>query len=236
MRRSTSVGRRVFVTVHSTLRLPATNHLTPSLVFTSMRQLPSSLALLCLLAVSFLPRIARAQAEQLPPLAPTEAWEARQNWQDIPSLAGRFTVTAPGEFREKVDTIETAVGQLVYHTLYLVVSADTSDNSVYMLSYTDYPEGSLHEDSTETVTELLDVSRDAAVETVRGELRFDTEVAKQGHPGRYWRIDYLNGRAGVRTQAFVVGRRYYAIQTVSRYATGINPSTERFFRSLRFYD
>ncbi len=201
-----------------------------------MRYIVPYFTLFCSLALPCLPRIAQAQAEQLPPLSPTEAWEARQNWPEIPSFEGRFTIAAPGEFLEKVDTIETAVGQLVYHTLYLVVEADTSDNSVYMLSYTDYPEGSLHEDSTELVTELLDVSRDAAVESVRGELRFDTEVAKQGHPGRYWRIDYLNGRAGVRTQAFVVGRRYYAIQTVSRYATGINPSTERFFRSLRFYD
>jgi hypothetical protein len=158
-----------------------------------------------------------------------------RTWQTHQDYEGRFTVQVPAAFRTKVDTIATAVGPLVYHTYFLQAPVDTAENELYMLSYVDYPAGTIHHDSTDLLTEFFAETIETARKTVRGEVRFSTEVQLRGYPGRYWRIDYLNGRAGIRTQAFVVRNRYYTIQTISRRETGINRSTDRYFDSFRVF-
>ncbi|MEL6143135.1 MAG: hypothetical protein AAFU67_16155, partial [Bacteroidota bacterium] len=147
-------------------------------------------------------------------------------------LDGRFRVSIPADWEHHIDTISTPIGEQAYHTFYLQSPSDTADNVIYMLSYVDYPSDALHHDSLTLVKELLDVTIEEAEENLRGEVLFDTERERNGYPGRYWRIDYLNGRASIRTQAFVVGNRYYALQTVSKNALGVNQSTDRFFDSL----
>lgn len=189
--------------------------------------------IICSLLVTlwFLPNYSFAQPE----FSPARSWEMGQTWEPYQDYEGRFTVTVPAAFRQKADTITTAVGPLVYHTYFLQAPVDTAENELYMLSYVDYPAGTLHHDSTELLQEFFAATIETARKTVRGEVRFDTEVNLRGYPGRYWRIDYLNGRAGVRTKAFVVGSRYYTIQTISRRESGINRSTDRYFDSFRVF-
>jgi len=163
---------------------------------------------------------------------PVRSWELQQPWEEFNDLDGRFKVSIPAAWDHRIDTIATVVGQQAYHTFFLQSPSDTADNVMYMLSYVDYPVNSLHHDSAALVKELLDVTIEEAKENVRGEVLFDTERERNGYPGRYWRIDYLNGRASIRTQAFVAGNRYYALQTVSKNALGVNSSTDRFFDSL----
>ncbi len=162
-------------------------------------------------------------------------FERRTRWTTLDFIDGGFQVASPGPLTEKIDTVAAPVGELVYHTYFYTPPTDTADNVVYMASYVDYPAEALHSDSTELLEEFFAVTIDAATESVRGELLFATEFALKGYPGRYWRIDYLNGRASVRTRAFVVKNRYYAIQTISRSELGINPSTDRFLDSFRLY-
>lgn len=163
------------------------------------------------------------------------SWEKNQRWELYQDLDGGFEILLPAPWEHRVDTVSTDIGPLAYHTYFLNVTVDTADNVFYMLSYVDYPEGSVHEDSTELVNELLEASQEEALERMSGELLFSTEKEIDFHAGRYWRIDYLDGNASVRTQAFVAGRRYYAIQTISRTRKGINKSTDKFFGSLRVY-
>ena len=170
-----------------------------------------------------------------PEFSPARSWELGQTWQSHQDYDGRFTVMVPAAFRQKTDTIATAVGPLVYHTYFLQAPVDTAENELYMLSYVDYPAGTLHHDSTELLQEFFAATIETARKTVRGEIRFDTDVTIRGYPGRYWRIDYLNDRAGIRTKAFVVDNRYYTIQTISRRESGINRSTDRYFDSFRIF-
>lgn len=170
-----------------------------------------------------------------PEFSPARSWELGQTWETYQDYDGRFSVALPALFRTKVDTMATAVGDLIYHTYFLQAPTDTAENELYMLSYVDYPAGTLHHDSTELLAEFFDATIETARKTVRGEVRFTAEDKLRGYPGRYWRIDYLNGRAGVRTKAFVVGNRYYTIQTISRRETGINRSTDRYFDSFTIF-
>lgn len=174
----------------------------------------------------------QAQEEE-EPLDPRKSWELTEaKWEEIRDYDGRFRVISPATFREKRDTIDTPLGELVYHTLFVAPESDKAENEVYMISYVDYPEGALPADSTDLINALLDETQEAAVASVRGEMMFSQEGFQQSFPYRYWRIDYLNGRGSIRTKAIVADDRIYTVQTVTQRSYGINHSTDRFIDSF----
>lgn len=169
-------------------------------------------------------------------LDPLKSWELTEaKWEENAHFAGQFRVIMPGQFQEKIDSIDTPLGQMVYHTLYLAPTSEKAENEVYMISYVDYPDGSLPSDSTALIQALFDETQDAAIEAVRGELMFSQDGFLQTHPYRYWRIDYLNGRGSIRTKAVVADHRFYTVQTVSRREYGMNTSTDRFIDSFKVF-
>jgi len=180
--------------------------------------------------------LGQATAQEKAPLDPLQSWELTQaKWSEIAHFAGRFRVVSPGPFQEKVDSMDTPLGQLFYHTLYLAPQTEKTENEFYMVSYVDYPEGTVHQDSLELIGELLNETQAAAVESVRGELLFSQDGYQHDFPFRYWRIDYLNGRASIRTKAIIAGNRFYTVQTVTRQEYGMNHSTDRFIDSFEVF-
>lgn len=189
----------------------------------------------CLL-IGFLLGIMALQAQEEEVLDPLKSWEqTAAKWAEQSHFEGRFAVTSPGVFQEKIDSIATPLGDLIYHTFFLQPPSETAENEVYMISYVDYPEGTIHQDSTELVAELLSETQDAARESVRGEIMFTNDGFQKEYPFRFWRIDYLNGRASIRTKAIVANNRFYTVQTVTRREYGMNHSTDRFIDSFRVF-
>ena len=154
-------------------------------------------------------------------------------WEKIESLEGNFRLQMPGAATTKVDSITTAMGKVAYHVYFFQEPDNTADNLFYMLSYADYPDSTFHPDSTELLHEFWTTTADAAADAVDGELIYQTPENWFEHPGYRWRIQYLEDRAVVKTHAFLVEDRYYALQTISLRERTINPSTDRFFNSFR---
>ncbi len=156
-------------------------------------------------------------------------------WTEFRSEAGKFQVLAPQELQHQVDTTETAIGDLIYHT-YFLQQQEKQGNQIYMVTYCDYPEGSMHADSTELVEEFFDATIQSATESVEGELLYIHKDKLQGQEGKRWRIDYLEGKAVIRTRAFVVSNRYYSVQVVNPQFKNMNANVERFMDSFRFLE
>jgi hypothetical protein len=159
-----------------------------------------------------------------------------QRWEELKSYEGRFRLLAPGPMAHKVDSIETGLGTLAYHVYFYhapKAEEQSADNLLYMLSYCDYPEEAVHSDSLELVEEFFAATIESAVSSVRGELLYASEQDFRGYPGRIWRIDYLSGQAVIKTKAFLVGPRYYALQTITVKDRSLNPSTNRFLDSFQ---
>ncbi len=153
-------------------------------------------------------------------------------WQTFVSEKGKFSIHAPGGFVEKVNTVDTPIGETSYHTFLLQTSDEDADNLVYMVSYCDYPEGSIHSDSTELLQEFFEVTVESALKSVNGKLFYSAPIKFGDYPGVMWRIDYNNGEATIKTRSYLVGNRYYALQTVSLKDKGLNPSIDKFMDSF----
>lgn len=154
-------------------------------------------------------------------------------WTYFQSLEGDFSIDFPeGQRIDRTDTVKTAIGELVYH-IFLVQKDKKSDNVMYMLSYCDYPEGTIHSDSTDLLQDFFEATMDQATKSVNGELTYYDFTWYEDYPGYLWRIDYLDGKALIKTKAFLVNRRYYAIQTVTVRPKSLNLSTDRFMDSFK---
>lgn len=155
------------------------------------------------------------------------------DWEETISYEGRFRILSPGELTNKADTVKTPLGNLVYHTFFFHTNDKKQENYVYMLSYCDYPELTVHSDSLDLLQDFFHTTIEAAVSSVRGELMYSTDTDLDDYPGKLWRIDYLNGRGIIKTKAVVVDNRYYAVQTVTQKGRAINQASDAFLDSFR---
>lgn len=157
-------------------------------------------------------------------------------WKEFKDYEGKFSVLVPGDMEKKEIPIETAVGDLVYHSFYYQPTEKDPDNILYMLSYCDYPEGGMHSDSTELLTDFFDVTLASALESVKGELLYSDDISLQGFPAKLWRLTYKDGEASIKTKAVMAGNRFYVVQTVGFRDRGINPKIDKYLDSFRLVE
>ncbi|MEM6769987.1 MAG: hypothetical protein AAF597_05300 [Bacteroidota bacterium] len=180
----------------------------------------------------------RAQAARLLAVDLEKSWEKDHRWVEHNEVDGRFSLLAPAEFTHSLDSVTTAVGVQAYHTFHLQApDQKRAENVIYALSYVDFPQGSLHHDSLELVTEFLLGTEEEAVRAVGGETVYAADKQLFGYPARQWRIDYPSrgGTASARTLAIVANNRYYELKVFSRSDKGVNKSADKFFDSLRIF-
>lgn len=167
-----------------------------------------------------------------------QSWEQQARWEERNDIDGRFKLLAPAALTHKVDTVETSIGQQAYHTFFLQApDKDEAENIIYAISYVDYPDGSLHHDSLELVSEFLTGTEEEAAIAIGGEVIYSSDKQISGFPARQWRIDYPSkgGTASARTLAGVAGNRYYELKVFSLQASGLNKSADKFFDSVRLF-
>lgn len=166
------------------------------------------------------------------------AWmqaQTKPKWEEFRSLEGRFRVLTPGAMRTKTDTMETAIGKLAYHTFFFEDAEQNTENAVYLLSYCDYPEGSLHHDSIALVAEFLDATVQESAFSVAGDVAWSNDIRSGVYPGKSWRVDYKDKRAVIKTRAYVAGNRYYSVQTVMKRERSLNAASDKFLESFRIF-
>jgi len=162
--------------------------------------------------------------------------QTKPRWEEFRSYEGRFRVLSPGDMRSKTDTIETAIGKLAYHTYFFEDAAQSTENAVYLLSYCDYPAGSLHHDSIELLADFFDATVKESAFSVAGDVVWSNDLRLGAYPGKFWRVDYKDKRAVIKTRAYVVGNRYYSVQTVMKRERSLNASSDKFLESFRIFE
>lgn len=153
-------------------------------------------------------------------------------WEEFKSYEGKFRVLTPGEMQLNERVIHTDIGEIKYITYYYQDQSREAENAMYMITYCDYPEYTIHSDSTELALDFFENTIAAAVESVAGELRYSDNLNYKEYPGRHWRIDYRAGHATLKTRAFLVENRFYTIQTATERGRSMNEATDAFFESF----
>ncbi len=165
-------------------------------------------------------------------MAQQERPSPQVKWEPFVSYDGKFQVLAPGPFRTNVDSIATPIGTVAYHSFFHQPSAENADNVLLMVSYCDYPPRTIHSDSADLVPTFFENTIDAATESVDGNLVYSDSILLSGYPGRFWRIDYLDDQAVIKTKAFLVKNRFYSVQSIMYRNRSLNLASDKFLNSF----
>lgn len=154
-------------------------------------------------------------------------------WREFTSRAGKFSALTPAPMTEKITTAKTAIGELAYHTFSCQPPENEQDNLLYLISYCDYPAGTVHSDSAALLAEFFAATVEESAQSIRGELAYAADFQWGDFPGKIWRVDYNRGEATLRTKLIVVKNRVYTLQTACLRAKTLNASADRFFDSFK---
>lgn len=164
------------------------------------------------------------------------AWTIDSTWEEYVSIDGKFRIMMPGAVTKKVNEVDTPIGKLSYHTVLHQTTDDKADNLVYMVSYCEYPSNAIHSDSVYLVKDFFETTINTAVESVEGVLQYSSEINLRDYPGRIWKVSYNDGKALIKTKAFLIKNRYYSIQTITLKEKSLNISIDRFLDSFELID
>jgi hypothetical protein len=129
--------------------------------------------------------------------------------QEFSSESGGFVVSTPNALEENVESVDTAVGAIDIHTF-----TATHDRTVYVVAYSDYPAEIISQSDPQQV---LNGSRDGAVQNVGGTLVSETAIDLEGNPGKALVINTTSdagNMATVNAHLYLVENRLYQILVV----------------------
>lgn len=154
-------------------------------------------------------------------------------WFPFVCSDGNFIISTPGMFQKKALEKETKIGKLASHTLWFWDKTEGADNHLYYVTYTDYPPGTVHSDSTAMLKEFWAATVDEATASMQAETIYSGSLPFGEYPGMAWRLVYNNGKASSRARAILVKNRLYIIQTVCKSEHAMNTSSDKFLDSFR---
>ncbi len=157
-------------------------------------------------------------------------------WKEFKTYEGKFRVLTPtGEMTEKVKNIKTGLGEVAYHTFINRPEEKNPDCVFYVVNYCDYPKGTFPADSTELINEFLDETVNESVKAVGGVLTYQSDIQILTNKGKIWRVQYNGDRALIKSKCFLVGDRFYLVQTMMKKEKSMNPSADKFLDSFQPY-
>lgn len=156
-----------------------------------------------------------------------------KNWELFQSFEGAFKIEIPeGHMDHNERVIHTDIGEITYHTFFYQEEDKHFENALYVVSYCDYPEFSIHSDSTSILEEFFNNTITSAEESVIGELRYAEDINYKDYPGKLFRIDYREGTATLKSKVFLVNNRFYNIQIATTRGKSLNAAADRFLDSF----
>lgn len=160
-------------------------------------------------------------------------FQAFAQWAPFSSLDGRFQIPAPKPLDHQESVVETPLGTITYHTYFHKPAGDPHGNQWFSVSYCDYPYGTIHSDSLDLLEEFFEETIKESAFSVNGDVRYVEEIDYNGMPGRFWRVDYLNGKVAIKSRAYLIADRFYVIQVVTLADKSANPEAQRFLDGFK---
>ncbi len=153
-------------------------------------------------------------------------------WTMKKDLKRGFRVDFPGTVNMQSQPIKTDIGEVIMDMYMLDNSADmSSDNLIYMVAYTAYPNDTDYSDEA-LQQSMLDSSINGAVTNVNGNLKSSNKIQFNGFNARDAFITIQSGMYTVHLRNILVENRLYLIQTISETTKSGNALEKKFFNSF----
>lgn len=155
------------------------------------------------------------------------AYNKSATWQTVNSAEGHFSIMMPVAPKEQINKINSEIGPLEMH---LFLSQNGA--AVFLLSYTDYPENIIQQNSPEAI---LNSVRDGAIANTKGSLLNESNLQLLNkYEGREINVDIPNTAELSKSRIFLVNNRVYqlVVSSEKKKADLINKETSQFLNSF----
>lgn len=161
---------------------------------------------------------------------------AQGSWNLYTSSAGNFSILFPGTVEDKSTVIDTEAG-LVREFQFVHTDNDRrTKNILYIVSYTQYSDGTLPADSIQRNEDILLGVMESASLYLSGELLYQTNTNLSGEPAFLYKIAYNNSMAFVKGKVFIHDDRVYHLRVFSERQHDLNKDINRFLDSFRLIE
>lgn len=154
------------------------------------------------------------------------------DWETYTSTEGKFTIHVPGTLTSQIDTAQTAIGPVVCNNLFYHHKSDTTQ-SLYTISYCNYPAATLHSDSTELVDLYFANTVESMQNALKGELLYQSPDRVHQYPAHLWKISYDNGEKSAKFKTVIADNRLYVLQVRTTNHPATLKDANRFLDSFR---
>lgn len=151
----------------------------------------------------------------------------------VPEASGVSVVVPGGLMKHSTRETSSGIDNLVYHSFAIDFDDPSSGYYAFILSYVDYPEGSMHSDSTELLDDFFGIAVKESIFQMRGELIYESDEEFFKYPSKVWRINYKKGRATIRNKSIMINNRFYMLQVISNTDVKANEIAQNYLESLR---
>lgn len=165
----------------------------------------------------------------------TNGFTQKKMWTEF-NPTGDFSVNMPGQPQHKTQDTYSNVGTLRLNIYSYQPSDSKKDNLVYMIMYSDYPEGSVTSDNKESLPVFFRNAVDGAVRNVNGVLLSEKDIEIQGYPGKEIQIGYQGGVIIINMRQYLVKNRTYILQVMTPKEKQDNEFTTKFFESFKLIE
>ena len=107
-----------------------------------------------------------------------------QSWDRFEYDKGQFSILSPDSLEYVVQEFQTDLGKQMYHTYFYQLTQEEGD-IILMVSFVDYPIGSIHSDSTEILKNFFDQTATSAALSINGEIAYQSQDQYHGYPQNY---------------------------------------------------
>jgi len=150
-------------------------------------------------------------------------------WVPYEPKGARFASALPGDVEQTTEALPTSIGDLEIHT----ARADWK-GIAFRITYTDYPDSVAQSQSRD---QILDGSREGAVQNVHGVLLHETPIVLDGVPGRELVIRAEQLKVFMKARLLLVGNQMIAMFAFcpedEEYPDKNSSNVQKFFDSLR---
>ena len=154
------------------------------------------------------------------------------NWLTTKDYERGYRIDFPQKPVVQSQEIATEVGSLTMDMNMVDLSANsTSDNMLYMVAYTAYPEGSDY-DNEELQHSMLDGTVNGAVTNVNGKLISSKNIVLNGYNGRYAKISIYDDTIIISLKTILVNNELYLLQIMTETSKQSNENIDKFLDSF----
>jgi len=160
--------------------------------------------------------------------------QVQDGWGPYRSPEGQFTVMTKGIFKKATYHSTTEIGDMDMFG-FSYPAKPTAKDVIYTVMYYDFPEGSIHSDSTELANEFFKETVNSAKESVNGVVAYDSDIELNGYKGKHWRVNYNDGKRSIYSRAYLVKNRCYILNVISPDVSKSSGDATYYFNSFRLF-